>query len=872
MAVPTLVGVGAQNTNLGTTTPPNPSGLQTDDLKLIFISNRASPGTDMSTVVPSGWNLGWRLERTAGHETAMYWKFHAGDSAPTITCSTEDLYSEMVAYRGVDTTTPFDFTALTHGFASSGTTMTPFAAGTTVTDHALALVFFDTADDNTIGNQTAGWALDFGGASYNSTAFTDGAHALISKEITPAGTTGTPTADQTTNGPDGYIIAVMALRPITATTVTATPAALVGTGTQPDPTPKTAVTVSPSVLTGTGSQPAPNVTSAFGPSAAVLTGTGSQPTPTITTPQVTAVVAAPVAGTASFPAPTINVVEPDALPPFHIATEPPPAEWWIVAETNGITRIIAQWDELQLVQPVGPEADQLTFKMLGDDPVLRDLVELQTDFIVYRNAVLMARCRLTAIDDELDGDAYVSTLTAIDYREILANRSAWQYLQYTGVDKGTIVWNVIQHTQGLTSGNLGITAGSITTGVLGDLTVPIGAYLKKILDENALAGAGFDWWIDPETKQLNVQSPRRYRDQQNTILEHGTNLKGLKRSSTSGAYTNADRVFGAEGTVSATASQLPDPRGRWERVESYPDVKIQQTVIDKAAELLTAGQAPLAGWTASLEANHWGYSIDVLPGDVCTLRSQRGRLAVNRLVRVTERAFAVNADGDEQIRLALRETSTADAPAGRGPTIRTRDSDAFVDLLTDMRVRIEVLERAGGGGGLPGPGGPTDPGGGGDPGTGDIDDDMIEVLTYSWDRGEFNLQGGAATRFPDGGDETADVYERFTRPMFPGTAVLWTPGRATLDLHNVEASLGTGGVVLKVCKRTNAGVETVLGTFTITAGTGADSPSERKAIFTSITCTSSVAPTDVVYYQLDTTPGTTPNLFAAELKVYGQYS
>ena len=102
MAAPTFVAAGAQVDGLGSVTPPNPSGLATDDLKLIFISDRMSPGTDLSTVVPSGWTLWWRLERTAGHEAACYYQFHAGQSAPTITASSDDLIAEMVAYRGVE--------------------------------------------------------------------------------------------------------------------------------------------------------------------------------------------------------------------------------------------------------------------------------------------------------------------------------------------------------------------------------------------------------------------------------------------------------------------------------------------------------------------------------------------------------------------------------------------------------------------------------------------------------------------------------------------------------------------------------------------------------------------------------------------------
>jgi hypothetical protein len=149
---------------------------------------------------------------------------------------------------------------------------------------------------------------------------------------------------------------------------------------------------------------------------------------------------------------------------------------------------------------------------------------------------------------------------------------------------------------------------------------------------------------------------------------------------------------------------------------------------------------------------------------------------------------------------------------------------------------------------------------------------MIEILTYSWDRGEFNLQGGASTRFPDGGDDTAGSLERFTRLMFPGSATLWTPGRATLDLHNVEAAIPASGISLLIRKRTSGGVESTLGTLAIATSTGADSPSERKAIFTSITCTGSVGPTDVVFYQLDTVPSGAPNVYAAELKVYGVYS
>ena len=789
MAVPTLVGVGTQVDGLGSVTPPHPTGLATDDLKLIFISNRMSPGTDMSTVVPSGWNLRWRLEWTAGHEAACYYRFHVGgDSAPTITASTDDLIAEMVAFRGVDTSTPFDVTDETHGFAAATTSMVAFNNITTVTDHCLALGFFASADDNAIAidatSTSAGWAQVFGGSSYDSTTNADEAHGLVSKEITPAGTTGTgvPGMTQTVNGPDGYIVIVMALRPATSTNATPTPAVLGGVGTQPDPTETTtskttpavlgttgagqapaiftgqvaqpaavagtgsqpAPTIStsskatPSVLGGAGSQPSPNLSSGQLVQPANLLGTGTQPSPTVTSGSLN-IAATTKTGTGTQPTPTIDIVEVDILPPFAFATEPPPADWWIVATTNGGAhrRTVGS---LQVTQPVGPETDKITFTMLGDDPVLRDFQEPQTDVTVYRNAILIARGRLTTIDDQLDADGYTVTLTCIDYREILANRSAWNFLQYVGIDKGTIVWNIIQHTQSLNSGNLGITAGSIVTGVLGDGTIQIGAYLKKSIDDLGLAGAGYDWWIDPATLQLNVQSPRRYRLLAATILEHGSNLKTLKRSSTSGAYTNAVRVFGGDDTVSATDSQLPDPRGRWEHVAIPIRMsRCSRPSSTRRPSMLTAGSAPLAAWTCEIEANRWGYQIELLPGDVCTLRSQRGRLAVDRYVRVAERSFSVNADGDESIALGLKEE--ADTPVGRGPTVRTSTVDQFADLLTDMRVRIEVLERAGGGGGLPGPGGETDPGGGGDPGTGDIDDDMIEILTYSWDRGEAQPAG-----------------------------------------------------------------------------------------------------------------------------------
>lgn len=108
--LPSYVAAGTASTTDGSSapTPGNPAGITTGDLKVCaFYSREATDGT--VAISGQGWTE-FINERTSGGLLAVWWKIHAGDSAPTLTLTNhaagDTAVAQIAAWRGANSTTP----------------------------------------------------------------------------------------------------------------------------------------------------------------------------------------------------------------------------------------------------------------------------------------------------------------------------------------------------------------------------------------------------------------------------------------------------------------------------------------------------------------------------------------------------------------------------------------------------------------------------------------------------------------------------------------------------------------------------------------------------------------------------------------------
>jgi type IV pilus assembly protein PilY1 len=172
----TFVAAGAQITaNSGNVTPVLPAGRAANDL-LICLAE--SFDLVNHTTATTGWSRIYNLQGTATHTASAFYRIAAGgaDANPVITHTGGSSITAMCfAYRGVDTTQPFDVAyAASAAATSSSTTDNTISTGslTTVTANTMILLTSHQANDS--GDRTVttagglGWT-EAGLASFDGT-------------------------------------------------------------------------------------------------------------------------------------------------------------------------------------------------------------------------------------------------------------------------------------------------------------------------------------------------------------------------------------------------------------------------------------------------------------------------------------------------------------------------------------------------------------------------------------------------------------------------------------------------------------------------------------------------------------------------------
>lgn len=304
----------------------------------------------------------------------------------------------------------------------------------------------------------------------------------------------------------------------------------------------------------------------------------------------------------------IPILDEGTTTPVDPNVPPPPMPWLAFAVgpagANAPSQPVTTFSNLSFTDSLtaGPT---LSMTIPGKSAAALVIDGLATDVWVYKKQAKKYRLRILPVDQEWgengEDDALITT---VGYRQVVEARHIVSGPPvFTGVDQGTIIWNLIQHTQAQTAGNLGITPGVIVTGQLRDRTeYKIGDELGKIINDLGDVINGVWWGIDAD-KVLTV---RLWSDFPliDTSIVHGMNASKVRRSRA--MFANAAGVQGADNVTipvwREASSILLDQRGRWEAYDSsHSSVTDQLLVAEYADGLLEEASNPPSTWTAQID-------------------------------------------------------------------------------------------------------------------------------------------------------------------------------------------------------------------------------------------------------------------------------
>jgi hypothetical protein len=261
---------------------------------------------------------------------------------------------------------------------------------------------------------------------------------------------------------------------------------------------------------------------------------------------------------------------------------------------------------------------------------------------------------------ENDGSILVS---CVEIFHILSEKR-YTFDTYTDTDAGEIAWELINTTQGLTGGNLGITQGTIQATQNRDRTYSDEKIGEKIIQLTEVIN-GFDFEITPSIKNNALGVFNVYTKRGETItdfrLEYGeglkNNIQSWNRKRTLSDIYNSVIVEGeglgdARLTSMILDNTLITTVGLLEGRQQEKSVTEQSTLDEKADEYIRVHKTeqPIYDITLNNAYNDFG-EYDV--GDIVFIRIKYGFIDINTTMRIYGIAVSVSDNGEEQIQLTI---------------------------------------------------------------------------------------------------------------------------------------------------------------------------------------------------------------------------
>lgn len=241
----------------------------------------------------------------------------------------------------------------------------------------------------------------------------------------------------------------------------------------------------------------------------------------------------------------------------------------------------------------------------------------------------------------------------------LGHRRIMADLRYTGAASAT-VWDLINRTQTLTDGGLGITQGTVQVApnVQVDYLISDGKYLLDCITELAeLDASGFDWEINPD-RQLNLWYPRP-QIASRVKLEYGGAISGYSVQ-VLGHY-EANDIFVKGKDALRSTSPIVDTAKRTEYglrqlVGSNTGLTMLAQVNDYAQRLLALHRDPKEIPHITLRST----SVNPWDGDIGILQTAQvviddGWAQYNQTMRLNGFQYTIGKHGSESFNLYMAD-------------------------------------------------------------------------------------------------------------------------------------------------------------------------------------------------------------------------
>lgn len=286
-----------------------------------------------------------------------------------------------------------------------------------------------------------------------------------------------------------------------------------------------------------------------------------------------------------------------------------------------------------------------------------------TRLLIYRENILIWAGVIWEITEDAQDDEGAVNVQCTEIFHILSEKR-YTSNTYTSTDAGTIAWGLINTTQGLSGGNLGITQGTIQTTQNRDRQYFDEKVGEKIIQLTEVIN-GFDFEITPSIKVNTLGVFNVYSKKGSTLnsfrLEYGeglkNNIQSWSRKRTLSDMFNSVIVEG-EGlgetilTSTQTDTVLISSVGLLEARVQEKSVNVQTTLDTKSQEFIRVRKTeqPLYDITVNNAYDDFGkYDI----GDIVPVRIKYGYVDINTTMRIYGIDVRVSDAGEEVIKLTV---------------------------------------------------------------------------------------------------------------------------------------------------------------------------------------------------------------------------
>jgi hypothetical protein len=298
-------------------------------------------------------------------------------------------------------------------------------------------------------------------------------------------------------------------------------------------------------------------------------------------------------------------------------------------------------------------------------------LDLATDTWVSRNGVPLFRGRITNATDDLEATKYDVNVTATSYEGVLdrrllllegapaAHQDAVGNMVFAGADQADIVLALLNYAIDASNGDMGIrTVPSWSaTGVLRNITFPVGSSVWAAIKSMIAMSNGFDWFLNT-LLQASI-TPGHSGVYRGAVLSYGGNVTAASGVTDSGAYFNG--IYMSGGTIT-NSSFVPQPisesvsdiavrpEGRWETAIGDP-VLVDSASVQSAADyfLQRYGDRVQTAWSITMAPGAWGGPGHIWVNDIVRWTLRRGRLNIDVSLRVYELDISVDQSGIETV-------------------------------------------------------------------------------------------------------------------------------------------------------------------------------------------------------------------------------